>query len=165
MPARVTLSDHLSLADLERRSRACHAPVERSRWHIVWLVGQGHSGAAVARLTSYSETWVRALVHRDNDRGPAGLADGRHAHPGRAPLVPLDVRAQLRDALAAPPPDGGVWTGPKAAVWLTDRIDRPISPQRAWEVLRAVGVTLQRPRPHAAKADPAAQDAFKNGAR
>lgn len=165
MPARVTLTAHLSIDALEQRYRACHDPGERSRWHMLWLVAQGYSGAAVARLTGYSETWVRTIVHRYNDRGPDAVVDGRRANPGQAPLVPPDVRAALRDALADPPPDGGLWTGPKAAAWLRERLDRPVSPQRAWEVLRAVDYTPQRPRPHAAKADPAAQHAFKKGAR
>lgn len=165
MPARVTLSDHLPLADLERRYRTCRDPGERSRWHMLWLVGQGHSGAATARLTGYSDVWVRTIVHRYNDQGPDAVADGRRTNHGQAPLVPPDVRAELRAALADPPPDGGVWTGPTAAIWLSERLDRTVSPQRAWEVLRAVGYTLQRPRPRAAKADPAAQTAFKKGAR
>ena len=164
MPARVTLSDHLSLAELEQRYRTCRDPGERSRWHMLWLVAQGHSGAAVARLTGYSDTWVRTVVHRYNDRGPDAVSDGRRTNPGQPPLVPPDVRAALRDALADPPPDGGLWTGPTAAAWLCERLDRPVSPQRAWETLRAVGFTPQRPRPRAASADPDAQDRFKKGA-
>jgi transposase len=164
MPARLTLSPHLADADLERRYRTSRDPVARSHWHMLWLVAQGHSGAAVARLTGYSETWVRTLIHRYNDAGPTGIADRRHANPGQPPLVSSAVRAELRAVLATPPPDGGLWTGPKVAAWLTDRLDRTISPQRAWEVLRALGFTLHRPRPRATTADPAAQAAFKKGA-
>lgn len=163
MPRCLTVTPHLPVDDLARRSRTCRDPVERAHWHMLWLVAQGHSGAAVARLTGYSETWVRTIVHRSNDRGSDAIVDGRRANPGQAPIVPPALRAALRDALASPPPDGGLWTGPKAAAWLSERLDRPVSPQRAWEVLRAVGYTPQRPRPHAAKADPAAQAAFKKG--
>lgn len=163
MPARLPLRPHLSVDELEQRYRACRDPVARSRWHIVWLVGQGHSGAAAARLTSYSETWVRPLIHRYNDDGPAGLADDRHAHPGRAPLVSTEMREALRARLADPPPDGGLWTGPKVATWLSERLNRAIHPQRGWETLRGLGFTPQRPRPRATRADPVAQDAFKKG--
>lgn len=164
MPARVTLSDHLPLADLESRYRTCRDPGERSRWHMLWLVAQGHSAAAVARLTGYSDVWVRTIVHRYNDHGPAAVVDGRRTNPGRAPLVPRAVREELRERLAEPPPDGGVWTGPKAATWLSERLGRAVSVPRAWETLRAVGYTRQRPRPRAASADPAAQAQFKKGA-
>lgn len=164
MPRRLTVTPHLPKAELERRYRACRDLVERSHWQIVWLVAQGHTGPTVARLTGYSDTWVRTVVHRYNDDGPAGLGDRRRTNPGQPPLVPSAVRAELRQALAAPPPDGGLWTGPKVAIWLSVRCEKPVSPQRAWETLRALGYTLQRPRPHASTADPAAQAAFKKGA-
>ena len=164
MPRCLTVVPHLSVAALEQRYRACRDPVERSHWQIVWLVSRRHSGAAVARLTGYSETWVRTLIHRYNAEGPAGLVDRRHANPGQPPLVPAAVREELRAALAAPPTDGGLWTGPKAAAWLSERLGREIRPQRAWEVLRSLDYTLHRPRPRATTADPAAQDAFKKGA-
>ena len=164
MPNRLTLTLHLPTEELEHRYRACRDPVERGRWHIVWLVGQGHSGAAVARLTSYSQTWVRTIIHRYNAQGPAGLADGRHTNPGQPPIVPPAVREALHARLADPPPDGGLWTGPKVAAWLSARCDRTVSPQRAWEVLQRIGFSLQQPRPLARRADPVAPDAFKKGA-
>jgi transposase len=163
MPRCLSLTPHLSIAELERRYRICRDPVERSHWHIVWLVSQGHTCPAVARLTGYSETWLRTLVHRYNDDGPTGLGDRRHANPGQPPLVPPAVRDELRHVLAAPPPDGGLWTSPKVATWLRARLDRSISSQRAWEVLRQIGFSLHQPRPQATTADPAAQDAFKKG--
>lgn len=165
MPRRLSLTAHLAPDELERRYRASRDPVERSHWHIVWLVSQGHSGAAVARLTGYSETWVRILIHRYNDQGPAGLDDQRHANPGQPPLVPPAVAEELRGRLADPPPDGGLWTGPKAASWLSERVGRAISPQRAWETLQRIGFSLQQPRPRANAADPVAQATFKKGAR
>lgn len=164
MPRCLTVTPHLAVDELVHRYRACLDPVERSHWHIVWLVAQGHSGAAAARLTGYSETWVRTILHRYNDAGPDGIVDRRHANPGQPPLVSPLVREHLRAVLADPPSDGGLWSGPKVAAWLTAKLDREISPQRAWEVVRAIGFTLHQPRPHADRADPVAQDAFKKGA-
>ena len=164
MPRPVSLVPHLPPADLEHRYRQSRDPVERSHWHMIWLVSQGHSGAAVARLTGYSATWVLTIIQRYNERGPAGLADQRHRAPGHPPLVSPLVREELRTRLATPPPDGGLWTSPKVAAWLTERVGRPISPQRAWETLQRLGFSLQQPRPQAQAADPVAQDAFKKGA-
>ena len=165
MPRCVSLIPHLPAADLERRYRASRDPVERSHWHIVWLASQGHSGTAVARLTGYSDTWVRTLLHRYNDQGPAGLVDRRHANPGQPPLVSPAVDEELRVRLAEPPPDGGLWTSPKVAAWLSQRLGRTVSSQRAWETLQRIGFSRQQPRPRARAADPAAQAAFKKGAR
>lgn len=164
MPRCLSLVPHLASDEVEHRYRSCRDPVERSHWHMIWLVDQGHGGAAVARLTSYSETWVRTVIHRYNAGGPGGLVDRRHANPGQRPLVPPDVCADLRERLADAPPDGGLWTGPKVAAWLTDRLDHVITPQRAWATLRRIGYRLQQPRPHATSADPVAQEAFKKGA-
>lgn len=163
MPRCLSLTPHLSDAELERRYRACRDPVGRSHWQMVWLVAQGYSCPAVARLVGYSETWVRTVIHRYNADGPAGLTDRRHANPGQPPLVPPAVREELRQVRADPPPSGGLWTSPKVAAWLTERLERAISPQRAWEVLRGIGFSLYQPRPRATAADPMAQDAFKKG--
>jgi transposase len=165
MPRTVSLVPHLAACDLEHRYRQSGDPIERSHWHMIWLVSQGHSGAAVARLTGYSDTWVLTVIHRYNDLGPAGLVDRRRTAPGQPPLVSPAVQEALRERLATPPPDGGLWTSPKVAVWLTERVGRPISPQRAWETLQRIGFSLQQPRPRATAADPVAQAAFKKGAR
>ena len=164
MPSRLTLTPHLSPAELDQRARACRNATEQVHWQMLRLVAQGHTGPTVARLTGYSENWVRTIVHRYNANGPAGIVDRRQDNRGRPVLVPPDVRAALRDRLADPPPDGGLWTGPKVAAWLSARLDRPISPQRAWETLQRIGFSLRQPRPHNPVADPAAQDAFKKGA-
>jgi len=164
MPRYATVAPHLPVEELAVRYRQARDPVARSHWHLIWLVSQGHSGVAVARLTGYSETWVRTVIHRYNDLGAAGLTDRRRANPGQPPLVPLAVGEELRAVLAAPALDGGRWTGPKAATWLSERLDRVISPQRAWEPLQRIGFSLQQPRPRATAADPVAQAAFKKGA-
>lgn len=163
MPNRLTLTAHPSTDDLERAYRACRDPVERSHWQMVWLVSQGYTCPVVARLTGYRADTVRTVIHRYNEAGPPGIVDRRHANPGQPPLVPPAVREELRTVLAESPPDGGLWTGPKVAAWLTKRLDRAISPQRAWEVLQRIGLTLHQPRPRATTADPAAQTAFKGG--
>ena len=163
MPRCLELAPHLSVAELEHRYRQSRDPVERSHWHMLWLVGQGQTCPAVATLLGYSVPWVRTIVHRYNADGPAGVTDHRHANPGQPPLLSPAVRKELRAALATDPPDGGLWTSPKVAAWLTARLGRPVSKQRAWEALRTLGFTLHQPRPHATNADSAAQMTFKKG--
>jgi transposase len=164
MPRCLTVAPHLSVAELEHRYRTCRQGVERGHWQIVWLVAGGHHCPAVATLTGYSEDWVRTIIHRYNVAGPEGLADQRAAHRGGNPalLTPV-LRDELATALDGPAPDGGVWTCRKVATWLAARLDRPVADARGWEALRALGFTLQRPRPRSTQADPAAQAAFKKG--
>lgn len=163
MPAPLRLPPHLSAEEITRRSRTCCDGVEKAHWQIIWLLDQGQHIPAVAVHLGYTETWVRTIVHRYIDLGAEGLKDRRRSNPGATPVVSATVRAELQRRLAEPPEDGGLWTGPKVAAWLSQRLERSVAPQRAWEVLRAIGYTPQRPRPTAARADPQAQAAFKKG--
>ncbi|MBA2469542.1 MAG: winged helix-turn-helix domain-containing protein [Chloroflexia bacterium] len=164
MPRCLTVAPHLAIDDVEHRYRACRDAVERSHWQMVWLVAGSHHVPAVARLTGYSVPWVREIIRRYNASGPDALGDGRAAHRGgNPPLLSPARKDELAAALDGPAPDGGLWTGPKVAAWMAERLGRPIHPQRGWEAVRALGLTLQVPRPRATHADPAAQAAFKKG--
>lgn len=163
MSRRIDLAPHLGPEELEQRYRQSRDPVERAHWQMVWLVARGQTCTAVATLLGYSADWVCTIIHRDNADGPAGIVDRRQANPGQTPLLSPALREELREMLATDPPDGGLWTSPKVASWLTARLGRPVSKQRAWEAMRALGFTLQQPRTRATTADPAAQAAFKKG--
>jgi len=54
MPKRIHLISYLT--DHELHERYCHAqnPVERSRWHFLWLLARGLTATAIARVTGYS---------------------------------------------------------------------------------------------------------------
>ncbi len=163
MPRHLSLAPHLTIDELEARYRHSRDPVERTHWQMLWLVSQGHACPAVARMVGYSEDWVRTVVHRYNDAGPAGVTDRRHANPGQTPLLSPALRTELDETLQGPAPDGGLWSSPKVAAWLTERLGRPVAKQRAWEAMRRLGYTLQQPRTQATTADPVAQAAFNKG--
>lgn len=163
MARRSTVTPHLTLADLDQRYRQARDPVTRTHWQVVWLVAQGRPAADVAQVVGYTANWVREIVRRYNAAGPTGLTDRRQHNRGRPPLLTAALREELAAALDGPAPDGGVWTCHQVAAWMTDRLGRPVADVRGWEALRALGLSLQRPRPRATAADPDAQDAFKKG--
>jgi transposase len=163
MARTLTIPPHLPVEELERRYRTAHDPVARSHWQIVWLLARGDPTATVADVTSYTVNWVREIARRYREDGPGGLGDRRHTNPGAAPLLDATQQEQLRAALAAPPRDGGLWTGRKVAAWMSTLLGRPVSEQRGWEYIRRLGFTPQQPRPRATRADPDAQAAFKKG--
>ena len=154
---------HLPADELRRRERRARDPVERAHWQTVRLLAEGRPTAEVAAATGYSPNWVREVARRWREGGPAALGDPRHGNPGAAPLLDAADREELRRALGGPAPDGGLWTGRKAAAWMAARLGRPVAEQRGWEQLRRLGFTPQRPRPRDTRADPEAQAAFKKG--
>jgi len=163
MARTMTVAPHLTVDELEQRYRGAEDRVARSQWHILWLLAGGMRSVEVARVTSYGVRWIQEVARRYREGGPAAIGDRRHANPGAPPLLAAGQQAQLREALAGPAPDGGLWTGRQVAAWMSRVLGRPVSPQRGWEWLRRLGFTPQRPRPRETRADPAAQEAFKKG--
>jgi transposase len=158
---RLKLSEHLSVDELEQRYRQASDPVARSQWQILWLLGQGRQTNDVAAITGYSTVWIYTIVRRYNAEGAAGVGDRRHHNPGQAPLLSPELRAELEQALEQPAPDGGLWTGPKVARWMSDKLGRKVHPPRGSEILKLLNYRSYLPRPRHAKADADAQEQFK----
>ncbi len=161
MNKRITMKPHLSLEEIESRYRKAKDPVARSHWQIIWLLSQGKTAQQVVEVTGYSYDWIRCLVRRYNHEGPQGLGDRRHHNPGGTFLLSSEQQAQLQQALDEPPPDGGLWSGPKVAHWILEQTGRKVPPQRGWEYLKRLHYSQRVLRPRHAKADPAAQEDFK----
>lgn len=161
---RRTLTPHLALDQLEQRYRQANDPVARSQWQIIWLLAQGQSTKQVIQNTGYSETWICTIVQRYNAHGPAGIGDRRHSNPGAASLLSAEQLAELDTLLDDPSPDGGLWTGPKVAKWMADKLERKVHPQRGWELLQRLNYRSYVPRPQHSLADPAAQEEFQKNA-
>ena len=165
MPKRIQVAPHLSVDELGRRYRRANDPVERSHYHILWLIAGGQPAAEVARVTGYSPPWVRTVVRRYNQSGAAAVRDRRHQHPGGQFLLTPAQQTALAQALQGPAPDGGLWTGPKVAAWMAQQVQHPVHPQRGWDYLRRLDYRLQQPRPRHIKAQPEVQAAFKKRSR
>ena len=133
--------------------RACRHPVEKTRWHLIWLLLQTdelRTPAQAATVVGVSVITARFVLHRWNDRGPDGLADRRAGNGGRSRLT-NDQRATLFAALKGRPPDGGLWTGPKVTLYVRNRWQVAV-PQTGWRWLVDLGFSLQVPRPSHPKA-------------
>jgi transposase len=77
-------------------------------------------------------------------------------------LPDADLEA-LRQRLATPPDDGGLWTSRKVADWIADRLGlEHVHTPRGWEALKKLNWSIQAPRPHNPKAaTPEEEAAFK----
>jgi transposase len=156
---------HLPVGKVRYRYATCRHPVEKPRWHALWLLARTdhpRTPAEVADLVGLSAVTVRAVLHRRNDLGPAGV-DDRRAGNGAAPKLTARQRAALYTALQKRPPDGGVWTGSKVARYVRDRWPVGVRPETGWRWLVALGFTLQVPRPsHPKAADAPTRRRWKN---
>lgn len=147
MPRQLTLVSHLSTQELDQHYRSATEPRQRSHYQMIWLLSQGKPTKEVAEATGYSLNWIYELVKGYNRFGPESLGDKRRENPGRKPLLNDEQQAQLWQVLQTPPGDGGLWSGPKVAQWMSELLERPISPQRGWDDLRSLGDVRRKPRP------------------
>jgi transposase len=90
----------------------------------------------IATITGYSLRAVHYIGQRYRETGLAALEDRRARCQGTPPLLTPPLQCELWHTLQVPPPDGGTWTGPKVAQWMTARTGKPIARQRGWEYLR-----------------------------
>src|SRR3954452_13109557 len=156
-------ADHLSVSALEQQYRSCTDVTAARHVQTIWLLAKGHHVAEVAATVSYARRWVERLLARYNAQGPQALGDQR-CRNGTSPSVlkpdPLD---KLKHRLREPPPDGGLWSSSKVAAWRAGDLGLvAVLPQRGWEALKAIGWSVQKPRPrHPASAPPEEREAFK----
>jgi transposase len=158
---------HLSIAELEARYRSCADATEARHVQTIWLLARGHAIAPVTATVAFGARWVERLLARYNARGPAALGDLRRGNGTRARVLVPELLERLRGRLGTPPPDGGVWTSGKVAAWMAGELGLgALAPQRGWEALKAIGWSIQSPRPrHPAAATPEEGEAFKKSSR
>src|SRR3712207_1641175 len=159
------VADHLSVEDLEARLRSAQDPTATRHFQVIWLLARGHTIADVAAVTSFVPRWIEQLLARYNAHGPEALGDLRRRNGSAPSVLRPELLARLPERLATPPSDGGLWTGPKVAAWMAGELGlAAVLPQRGWEALKAIGWSVQKPRPrHPASATPEEREAFKKG--
>jgi transposase len=157
------VAGHLSVAALEERYEACEDVTSSRHFQTIWLLAKGHSTGEVARLTSFGQRWIEQLLERYNALGPSAMGDLRRSNGAPSKVLTPELLERLRARIAEPPPDDGVWTSGKVARWMAGELGlASLAAQRGWEALRAIGWSIQKPRPRNPKAaTPEEQDAFK----
>lgn len=158
----MVLVAHFTTAQLAARYKATADAATARRWQLIWQISRGATRDEAAEIVGVSSRWASTLIARYNAAGAAGLGDGRQSNPGHRPLLDAAQVATLAVALAAPPADGGVWTGRKVAEWIATHAGVATNPQRGVAYLRRIGRTPQVPRPcHVRAATAEEQAAFR----
>src|SRR4051794_1048001 len=157
------VADHLSVSALEQQYRSCTDVTAARHVQTIWLLAKGHASAEVAATVSYARRWVDRLLARYNAQGPQALGDLRRRNGTSPSVLRPDLLEKLKARLLEPPPDGGLWTSPKGAGWVAGELRvAAVLPQRGWEAPKAVGWSVQRPRPrNPASATPEEREALK----
>lgn len=165
MAKRVTVTTELTTEELHERYRSTTDAVERTHWHILWLMKEGHTPTEIATMLGYTARWIRTIVGRYNRGGDEAIGDQRLTLPGAPCLLSIEQQKELDQALDQPPADGGLWSGPKVAAWMAERLGREIDPRRGWDYLQRLGRSSRVPRPQHEQSDEATQQAFKKTPR
>jgi transposase len=157
------VADPLSISELEERFRSAQDPILARHIQVIWLRAQGHTSADVAAVTSFVPRWIEQVLARYNAEGLSALGDLRRNNGREPTLLTPELLERLRVRLADPPPDGGLWTSPKVALWMAGELGcASVSPQRGWEALRQIGWSIQKPRSrHPQAATPEEQAAYE----
>lgn len=161
MPKRITIAPHLSEEELYQSYRQSKEARQKSHYHVIWLLAQGRTTKEVSEITGYSLNWIYELVWGYNRLGEESLGDKRRENKGRKPLLDEVQQALLWQALQDPPEDGGIWTGQKVALWMSELLGQRVAPQRGWDYLRGVGYVRRRPRPAHTQSDIEEQQQWK----
>jgi transposase len=162
-----TVYEHLSVEELEARYVECQNVTASRHFQVIWLLARGHAISQVSEATAYGERWIEQLLVRYNAEGPDALGDLRRRNGAPATILKPELLAKLRDRLRNPPPDGGLWSSRKVAAWMAGELGlTSVAPQRGWEALKAIGWSIQKPRPKNPKsATPEEAAAFKKSSR
>lgn len=157
------VTGHLSVEELQAGFCSSRDVTLARHYQVIWLLVQGRSVAETAELTGYARRWVEQLLARYNTHGPRSLGDRRRCNGSAPRVLTPAVLAHLKERLRTPPDDGGVWTAKKVAAVMAAELGlTAVAEQRGWEALKAIGWTIQRPRPrHVRAASPEEQEAFK----
>jgi len=147
----------------ELRGRFAAEPdaAKRKRLQALWLVREGRGVAEAARTAGVGARsverwlgWYRA----------GGLAEVLRRVPGHgARGAPGRLSAEQRAALVARSAAGAFRTYDEARRWVEAEFGVGYGYQGMCSLLAGLGVRPKVPRPIAAKADPAAQEAWKRG--
>ena len=156
-------------AEARRRMYRAPTPRERERWHVLWLLAQGWTAAAVARAldrdahtigqwtTAFAEGGPRALSFEQSggspraERGSAGRIEGGGAEVAIGSRH-QPIQLELEGGAA-------ICVGPLRVVAEPEQLPE-LPPSTRGQALHRLGFVLKRPKQRLGKADPVRREAF-----
>jgi transposase len=133
------------------------------RLHGVLLIAKGLDCYTVADLFGQHPTTIQRWINAFNEKGFAGLYEGERQGRPRS-LNARQWNRLGRDLRKSPRTFGygqNLWDGKLMSHHLQQHYDVRLGVRQCQRIFHAMGFRLRKPRPVIAKADPAAQVAFK----
>lgn len=151
-----------TLRELETRYADETKPKPKIRLLCAIHRKKGASIDEISEVTDLKRRTVHAILHRFHERGINGKDSIKQT--GRPAFLTLEERKELVKQLEKGPPGNKttLWSTKEVKAYIKKRYGIDYTPMHVWELLRALGFTLQRPRPRHLKApDKAEIDRFK----
>jgi transposase len=156
MAKKANLHPYLTSDELKSRYLSSSDRVESVEKHLLWLVSKSWTIQQAAQAVGLNYDYAKEILKGYNQQGEQAIANRRRqrTQPPSNALLNGEQLEQLRSSLKQPPPDKGLWTGPKVADWIAKKTGREkVWSQRGWDYLKKCRYSPQRPRPHHTKAD------------
>jgi len=158
----ITDADVIRLAVQQEIARSEESRYDH-RLHGILLVSHGLGCSQVAKWLGQHPVTIQRWVTRFETAGFAGLQEGDR--PGRPPRLTADQWETVARDLRRSPRDLGypqtLWDGKLLGHHLATAYDVTLGPRQCQRMFRHLGFRRRKPRPVIAKADPAAQAAYK----
>ena len=161
MSRSVTVGWKETAGELERRYRAERDVERRKRLGALWQVRCERRVAEAGRLVGVGERTVFRWLEWYRAEGLDGVLRRVPGHGARG--APHRLTAGQREALLERAGQGDFRTFEEARAWVEGTYGVAYRPGGFWSALHRLGVHPKVPRPVAEKADPAAQEAWKQG--
>lgn len=155
----LTLSDPSIILGIQDELRRSHESRYDHRLHALLLIARGMSCPNVAHHFGESRTSIWSWVHRFEQKGFAGLADGERT--GRRQRLTEKYLRDINRALRKDPPEGGLWDGKTLSTHIRQKHGVVLGVRQCQRLFRKLGFRLRKPRPVLAHSNPELQKAFK----
>lgn len=157
----IALLPHLSTDELFSRYKDATRCDVRTRWHALWLRSCGKKSKVISELLGCSQNAVTSWVKRYNDGGPEAIETNNYIP--RSSYLNAEQKAKLAILVMHPPKHCPGWTGKMLLKEIERRFGISYCESAIYPILHQLGFRKLTPRPRHPKADPAWQDAFKEG--
>jgi transposase len=159
----LTITDGTSVLGLQQEIQRSEESRYDHRLHSVLLVAQGMRCPEVARLLGDAPRSVEYWVHRFEQQGLAGLAEGERS--GRPTRLNQKQVKEINRVLREKPSDAGMrvnlWDGKALSAWINKTYRIQLGVRQCQRLFRQFEFRLRKPRPVLARADPARQKKHK----